>query len=140
MSKLALTASVAAAALTLAGCGEAYDGENEAYANEAYEGDNATAYAEGGTAGGTATSWPEGSRIVVEEGVTYRIDPGGVRVRLGPNDSRIVVEDGVRFRVDPDGARIRIDEEGAVIRATDEGVRTDVRVGDDPSIEVNTSR
>ena len=52
---------------------------------------------------------------MVENGVTYRIDPGGARITLGPNDSRIVTENGVRFRVDPNGTRIRIDPSGAAI-------------------------
>ena len=38
-----------------------------------------------------------------------RVDADGTRVRLGDTDARILVEDGVRYRVDPGGARIRIE-------------------------------
>jgi hypothetical protein len=116
-----LTYGVTLAALSLgaAACG-GYDEGNQAYGNEGYENQGAAAYGEGEgdnyqSGAAAATAWPEGARIVVEEGVTYRIDPEGSRVRLGPEESRIIVEDGVRFRVDPDGNRIRIDERGAVI-------------------------
>ena len=133
MTRLVLTGAAVALALGLAACGYdeeanyADNGYNAAGANEAYgtEG-NASGYAAGG--------WPEGARIVVEEGVTYRIDPGGARIALGPNDARIVVEEGTRFRVDPDGTRVRIDEQGAVIRV-DGDVDADVRV--DNTVTVN---
>ena len=123
MRKLALSGAVAALALGLAACGD-YDRNEAAYneANAAYDADGANYSAEGGNYAGTATAgagWPAGTRIVVEEGVTYRIDPGGVRVALGPDDSRIVVEDSVRYRVDPGGTRVRIDERGAEIRIDD---------------------
>ena len=122
MKRLVTAASLGAIGFGLAACSD-YD-RNEAAYNEA----NASAYAEGeggnyaegagGNYSGTATAsagWPAGTRIVVEDGVTYRIEPGGVRVALGPSDSRIVVENGVRYRVDPGGARVRIDESGAEV-------------------------
>lgn len=79
----------------------------------------------------TASAWPATSRIVVEDGVTYRVDASGPRVRLGPNDSRIVTEGGVRYRVDPDGSRVRINPEGlrigdSVIRGNAPNGRSDV--------------
>lgn len=79
----------------------------------------------------TAGAWPATSRIVVEDGVTYRVDASGPRVRLGPNDSRIVTEGGVRYRVDPDGTRVRINPEGlrigdSVIRGNAPNGRSDV--------------
>jgi hypothetical protein len=103
-----------------AACGD-YS-ENEA----AYNNDTA-AYAEGDNAAGTygttaTTSWPAGTRIVVEEGVTYRIGPDNVRVALGPDDSQILVENGVRYRVDPGGTRVTIDERGTEIRVDADGV------------------
>lgn len=133
--------SILAVAVTLAVSGCNTDETNEANVADTQA---VTETDAGSTAGagaaGTATDWPAGSRIAVEDGVTYRIAPGGTRVRLRPDDSRIVVEDGVRFRVDPDGTRFRIDERGAVISTTEDGVTTDVRVGDDPAVEVNTNR
>jgi hypothetical protein len=128
-----LMQGVAAGALIigLAGC---YNKDEANYSDNGY---NATAAAENGAydanASGTqyagAGSWPEGSRIVVEDNVTYRIDPGGVRVRLGDADSRIEVIDGVRYRIDPGGTRIRIDDQGMAIR---------VPVDANASVEVNT--
>ena len=123
-----LTAGTALAVLSagLAACSN-YE-KNEAAYNEA----NA-AYSETGSEGGNytgtqtaSTTWPAGSRIVVENGVTYRIEPGGTRVELGPNDSRILVEDGVRYRVDPGGARVRIDPSGAEIVTNVSGTSVNV--------------
>ena len=79
----------------------------------------------------TAAAWPATSRIVVEDGVTYRVDASGPRVRLGPNDSRIVTEGNVRYRVDPDGTRVRISPDGlrigdSVIRGNAPNGRSDV--------------
>ena len=96
-----------ALSLGLAACGD-YSANEAAYNNEtaAYaEGEgNYAGNAAGADYGSTATSsWPAGSRIVVEEGVTYRIGPDNVRVALGPDDSQIVVENGIRYRVDRAG-------------------------------------
>ena len=121
-------------ALGISACSD-YDSENQAYAEGANDAYAEGAQAGGDYAGGTAASgWPEGTRIVVEEGVTYRIEPGGARIRLGPGDSRVLVEDGVTFRVDPDGTRVRIDPQGAEIRAEPGDVN--VNAGD-TSVEVN---
>jgi hypothetical protein len=128
--KLSLTL-MAGAALTLAACGDNRSGNN-ASANaagpamgETSGAGNAMGAANGSTGAGTtaSSSWPEGARIVDEGGVTYRIDPGGARVRLAPNESRIVVENGVRYRVDPGGARVRIDQQGAALRIGDSTIR-----------------
>ena len=126
----------AALVLALSACGgnekneAAYNNDSGAYAEGEGNVSAGAGNAGGNYSGGTATasrSWPEGARIIVENGVTYRVDPGGVRVALGPNDSRIVVEDGVRYRVDPGGTRVRINDEGLV-----------VDIGDAPSVTVNT--
>jgi hypothetical protein len=139
MRIVALTAVCSALALAAGACAEQDPEEDVAYTES-----ETTTMADAGTAGtaaptaesadttttttgaGTATTWPTGSRIVVEDGVTYRIDPGGARIRLGPNDARIVVEDGVRYRVGPDGTRVRIDESGAAIDVDADGVEADV--------------
>ncbi|MDV3256400.1 MAG: hypothetical protein LOX97_01180 [Sphingomonas sp.] len=107
------------------------------------EGDNTpeTAIAEGNATGyasdGASTAWPEGSRIIVEDGVTYRIEPGGTRIRLGETDSRVVVENGISYRVDPDGTRVRIDPSGAEIQVDSGRIEVDPLPGDDRSVEVN---
>lgn len=130
MKHVLLAATLGGLSLGIAACNYNKDYSNTAYGNEAYSNE---AYSEGGANysaeggnyaaggggyGGTATAsanWPAGTRIVVDNGVTYRVEPGGVRVALGPNDSRIVTENGVRYRVDPSGTRVRIDANGADI-------------------------
>ena len=126
MRGLALTAFCSVLAVGLTACGDR-DG-NTADANVAANGTGTEAAptnsASAGGAGATASSsWPEGSRIVEEGGVTYRVDSSGTRVQLGPNESRIVVTDGVRYRVDPSGARVRIDTRGDAIRIGDSTIR-----------------
>lgn len=133
MNRLALTCAATASTLALAGC---YDRDEANYADNGYNAaaDNA-AYGTGGNATGYAAGgWPEGARIVVEEGVTYRIDPGGARVALGPADSRVEVVDGVRFRVDPSGERVRIDDQGATISV---GPAADTGVTGNATVTVN---
>jgi hypothetical protein len=114
MKKLALAAALGATCLALAACGDA--DTNTADANASLTGDAAGSEAidaNDAAAGMTAAiSFPKGARIVEENGVTWRIDADGTRVRLGENDSKIVVENGVRYRVDPGGARVRIDDRG----------------------------
>ena len=133
MRKLALTAALGAACLSLAACGE-----REA-TNASTDSGSAAPSAEGNgtsTTTTTAVAFPKGARIVEEDGVTFRIDPDGTRVRLEANDSRIVVEDGVRYRVDPDGTRVRIGDDGLAIDLPDVDVginkkgNLDVDVGD----------
>ena len=140
MKKLVLTAAIGAASLGLAACGDrTVETNNAAAAGGETEG-NATAEggSEGNAAGESGSTWAQDARIVEENGVTYRVDADGTRVRLGENDSRIVVENGVRYRVDPDGTRVRIDPRGARIDVdlpdVDVGVNEkgnlDVDVGD----------
>ena len=126
MKRTVLIASLGAVSLGLAACGgyekeASYEKDNAAYSAEGKEGayttEGGAAYAAPGQT--AAVTFPRGSRIVVEDGVTYRIDPGDVRVRLGDNDSRIVVDEGTRFRVDPDGTRVRIDDDGLQVDVGD---------------------
>lgn len=128
--KILMTTAAGTLTLLLAGCynrDEANYSDNgynaaEAAANGAYDSGAGNGYA------GASGSWPEGARIVVEDGVTYRLDPGGARIRLGDADSRIEVIDGVRYRIDPGGTRVRIDDQGAVIRIGPDGVDATVPV------------
>lgn len=128
MKKLALTAALGATCLALAACGDNNAANNSADANAMM--DDGTGTTEGaatgttdtnGSAAGTATAaaFPKGARIVEENGVTYRIDADGTRVKLGDNDSKIVVENGVRYRVDPGGARVKINDRGLDIDVPD---------------------
>ena len=99
--------------LGLAACGDAND--DAATANNAAAGEAAEGAAPAANGTQTASAFPRGARIVEENGVTYRVDADGTRVRLESTDSRIVVENGTRFRVDPDGSRVRIDDDGLEI-------------------------
>jgi hypothetical protein len=119
MHKLILTATLGAASILVAGCGDG--GGNNASGNGANASDT-NASSSGGADGGNATGggngsttassdWPRGARVVEENGVTFRVDPDGTRVRLG-TDTRIVVDNGVRYRVAADGTRVRINEQG----------------------------
>ena len=138
--RIILTAAAGALTIAVGGCyqEQEYNDEYNA-ADENYSAANADydANASGGYA--SADSWPEGARIVVEDGVTYRIDPGGARTALGPSDARIEVIDGVRYRVDPGGTRIRIDDEGVAVRVDGDGVDATVPVGDNTSVEINSN-
>lgn len=128
-------ASALASGLALTACDYNKGDYNEAAANYSAEG-NAYDEAAGGAGYNAATSWPEGARIVEEDGVFYRIDTGGTRIRLEPSDARILVEDGVRFRVDPNGTRVRIDDEGLAVRVAPGDVDATVNTGD-TSVTVN---
>lgn len=127
--KLSITAAAGALTVALGGC---YDQEQN-YADNGYNAASNEAYAANESGNGYAQApagdWPEGARIVVEDNVTYRIDPDGARIALGPDGPRVEVIDGVRYRIDPGGTRVRIDEQGAVVR---------LPVGENVAVEVNT--
>ena len=128
-------ATTLASGLALAACDYNKDAYNTAETNYSAEG-NAYDEAAGGGAYNAATSWPEGARIVEEDGVFYRVDTGGTRIRLEPGDATIVVENGVRYRVDPGGTRVRIDDEGLAVRVAPGDVDATVNTGD-TSVTVN---
>jgi len=116
MNKFALTAALGAACLGLAACDDRRDGnaagtmaEDNSISSMDDAGGNSMASGAGAASG---SAFPKGARIVEENGVTYRVDASGTRVKLGSNESRIVVENGVRYRVDPDGTRVKINTEG----------------------------
>ena len=132
--RIILAAAAGALTISVSGCYEKQEYNNDYNAADANYAANGAEYDANASAGNyasadAATSWPEGARIVVDNGVTYRIDPGGARVALGPNDARIEVIDGVRYRIDPGGARIRIDDQGVAIRVDPNA----------PAVEINAN-
>lgn len=131
-----LLVSALASGLALTACGYDEGEYNEPNADYNAEGNYDTAA--GGAGYNAAASWPEGTRIVQEADVYYRIDPGGERILIEPGGSTIVVEDGVRFRVDPDGTRVRIDETGAAIRVDTGDIDAAVNTSDG-SVTVNSN-
>ena len=137
-NRLIVSALIAGAGLSA--CGD-YNKNEYNEANAAYEAQGNGAYSEpagGGNYSTTSSNWPEGARIVEENGVYYRIDTGGARVRLEPGDSTIVVENGVRYRVDPGGTRVRINEKGAVISVGPGGVETTIPGPGNTTVTVNS--
>jgi len=141
MKKLALTTAMGVVCLGLGACGKtetadtnmAADADDITVAGET-TGTEAMANGSGtmdtrATGTASSSSFPRGARIVDENGVTYRIDANGNRVRMGANDSRIVVDNGVRYRVDADGSRVRIDPRGASIDVDLPNLTPDVDVG-----------
>ena len=141
MKRVFLTAALGAAALGLAACNN-----NEADDNAALAEGNDTAVTTG-DANGAATStasadpdWPRGTRIVEDNGVTYRVNADGTRVRL--EDVRIVTENDVRYRVRSDGTRVRIDDDGLDVDLDGPdipGVDVDVGTNRDGNLDVDVN-
>ena len=132
-----MLATALASGLAVAACDYNKGDYNEAEANYSAE-RNAYDEAPGGAGYNPAatSSWPEGARIVEDNGVFYRVDTGGTRVRLEPGDATIVVDNGIRYRVDPGGTRVRIHDEGLAVRVDPADADASVEVGD-TSVEVN---
>jgi hypothetical protein len=125
MKRFALSAALSASCLALAACGggetNTADANNMSAETEAagsemasdnMAGSGGTASGMGTNTSGSASAYPKGARMVEENGVTYRVNADGTRVRLGENEGRIVTENGVRYRTDSGGNRVRIDERG----------------------------
>ena len=124
---------------SLAACGDYNKNEyNEANASYGAEANYDASAAGGNYSTAAAGDWPEGTRIVEEKNVYYRVEPSGTRVRLEPGDSTIVIENGQRFRVDPGGTRVRIDDQGLAVRVGPDGVQANVPVDRDTSVTVNS--
>ena len=145
MKRFLLLAGIAAAPLGLAACGgynddQAYNKEGNAAYGEGADYNAAQGNAAYAQKAETAYAWPRGARIVEENGVVYRIDPGGTRVTLGPNDSRIVVENGVRYRVEPSGTRIRIDPQGVDLDVDLPDVDVGINEKGNPDVDVTNNK
>jgi hypothetical protein len=140
MKTLILAAALGAASLALAGCKKAGTNPADDVNFSATEAGNAVSVdGNGSTTSATSTAgtaFPKGARIVEENGVTYRIDADGTRVKLGGTDSRIVTEKGVRYRVDPDGTRVKLDDRGLGIDLPD--VDLGINAKGHPDIDVKT--
>lgn len=138
MKKIILGAALGAACLGLAACGDTDTAENNTAAMT--EGDTVLPADEGNGAATTtaASDWPQGARIVEENGVTYRIGADGARTRL--DGVRIVTENDVRYRVDTDGTRVRIDERGLDVDLDGPdipGVDVDIGTNRDGNLDVD---
>src|SRR4030095_5622339 len=126
------------AGTSLAACGDYNKNEyNEANASYNAEANYDASSAGGNYAAAAAREWAEGTRIIEENHVYYRVEPTGTRVRLEPGDSTIVVENGQRFRVDPGGTRVRINDEGAAISVGPGGVEANVPIDRNTNVTVN---
>src|SRR5688500_2365011 len=136
MKKLILSGALSGFALLVSACGDSADdaAEEDAAVVEADTADTTTATA------AADPNWPAGSRIVVEDDVTYRIDPEGTRVAIDDGSYRVVVEDGVRYRVDAAGTRHRIDDDGLDIDLPAvEGVDVDLGTNQSGNLDLDVS-
>lgn len=134
MKKLLFTAALGPVALLLSACGD-----NDADAPEAD-----TAVVETDTADTTTAAadpnWPAGSRIVEEDGVTYRVNADDTRVKIEDGSYRVVTEGGKRFRVDASGTRHPIDDDGIdVDLPAVEGVDVDLGTNKNGNIDLDVS-
>jgi hypothetical protein len=136
MKKLILTAAIAPVALLLSACGDS-DGDTEADDTAVVETDTADA---GAATAAADPNWPAGTRIVEEDGVTYRVNADDTRVAIEDGSYRIVVEDGVRYRVDASGTRHRIDDDGLDIDLPAvEGVDVDLGTNQSGNLDLDVS-
>lgn len=108
MNKLILAGALGPVALLLSACGD-NDAATDATAEDTAAADTA---ATADTATVAAADWPAGTRIVEEQGVTYRVSPDDTRVAIEDGSFRVVTVDGVRYRVDASGTGHRIDDDG----------------------------
>lgn len=134
MKNLILTAAVAGTALMLSACGSDAD--------TAAEDDTLVVETETTAPAVTTASadWPAGTRIVEEDGVTYRVNRDDTRVVIEDGSNRVVVEDGVRYRVDAGGVRHRIDDDGLDLDLPAiEGVDIDVGTNKKGNLDVDVS-
>jgi hypothetical protein len=136
MKKLLFTAALAPVGLLLSACGD-NAAETEEVDTAVVETDTA------GTADTTAAAdpnWPAGSRIVEEDGVTYRVNADDTRVEIEDGSYRIVTEGGERFRVDASGTRHRIDDDGLDIDLPAvEGVDVDLGTNQSGNLDLDVS-
>ena len=136
MKKTILTGALGAAVLALAACNNAAD-DAAVTDDTPTAADTAATIAPPTTA--AAADWPTGTRIVEENGVTYRVDPGGTRVALTDEGWRSVTDNGVRYRVNPEGTRIRIDDNGIDVTPDIPGVDVDVGTNKKGNLDVDVS-
>ena len=136
MKKLILTGALGSVALLLSACGD-----NDA--DTAAEEDTAVVETETTDAATTAAAdpnWPAGTRIVEEDGVTYRVNADDTRVEIEDGSYRIVTEGDERFRVDAAGTRHRIDDDGLDIDLPAvEGVDVDLGTNQDGNLDLDVS-
>ena len=107
MKKLIMGAALGASVILLAACDSGADTDDTAVA------DTETAIASGADTRTTASAdWPKDTRIVQEGDTYYRVDTNGTRTAIPAGTWRIETVDGVRYRIDNAGARVRIDDQG----------------------------
>jgi len=129
MKKLLITSALGSAVLLLSACG---DNDADTAADDAARAETAPVETADTTAM-ASTDWPTGTRIVEEDGVTYRVDPAGARTAIEDDSWRIVTEGDTRYRVDPNGTRVEIDAEGMDLEGAASGP-------DVPGVDVDVGR
>lgn len=119
MKKLILATALGASALLVSACGEDAETEAETAAVETETADTLTT---------ASADWPSGTRIVEEDGATFRVNPDGTRVEITDGSWRIVTEGDTRYRVGSDGIRYEINEEGEDLDGAPDGGPGDIDV------------
>ena len=136
MKNLILSSALGGVALLLSACGDT-DADTAADDTTVVETDTADTAA---TTAAADPNWPAGTRIVEEDGVTYRVNTDDTRVAIEDGSYRVVVEDGVRYRVDGSGTRHRIDDYGLDIDLPAvEGVDVDLGTNQSGNLDLDIS-
>ena len=130
MKKLLITSALGSAVLLLSACG---DNDADTVADDTAAADTMAADTADTAATTASADWPSGTRIVEENGVTYRVDSAGARTAIEDNSWRIVSEGDTRYRVDPNGTRVEIDDEGMDVEGAASGP-------DVPGVDVDVGR
>ena len=135
MKNLILTSALGAVTLLVSGCG---DTDADTTAEDAAT--TAPAAATPVAAAPAAADWPSGTRIVEENGATYRVNPDRTRVAIEDGSYRVVVDNGIRYRVDRSGTRHRIDDDGIDIDLPAvEGVDIDLGTNQKGNLDLDVS-
>ena len=138
MKKLIISAVFGASVALLSACGDAAEDTDTATAET---GAAPTTAAVDTTASGSS-DWPAGTRIVQEGDAYFRVDADGTRTAIPADTWRIETADGVRYRVDNTGTRVRIDEQGVDVDLDGpdvEGVDVDLDTNRKGNLDVDVS-
>ena len=140
MTKLILTGALGAAVLLLSACGDNDADTPVAEDTTAADTSAMESTAPAATTAAADPNWPSGTRIVEENGATYRVNPDRTRVAIEDGSYRVVVDNGIRYRVDRSGTRHRIDDDGIDIDLPAvEGVDIDLGTNQKGNLDLDVS-
>ena len=138
MKKLILTTAVGAFALAVSACNNTDADDDAATADETAAAIDTSAAPAATTA--SADDWPKGTRIVEENGTTYRVNTDNTRVAIPAGGYRVVTQDGHRYRVDASGVGHRIDDNGVDLDLPAvEGIDIDLGTNKNGNLDLDVS-